>query len=199
MIVFFLPTVSSLHPVFCLCVCFPGYGTKRSVAEIIKTKTENGDYAGHGQWLQSAQSTFILLEQGGFGKALALQRCSLMFTSPLRTKFVHRDVGSLHHQWERYQQEGLQLQAECLVVLLCPIGLLAVGAETAPFPLTASIGCMRLSNMNLGPRNPAGKGGILMYVKAVKLPLLTKKPVRFKCLSFLPSQNLSVPTFQNPG
>lgn len=51
---------------------------------------------------------------------------SLMFTSLLRTKFGHRDAGFLHHQWEKYQREGLQLQAEWVGALLCPVCLLAL-------------------------------------------------------------------------
>lgn len=75
---FFLPTMSSLHPVFCLCVRFPGYGTKRSWGSRHGRDHKNKNRKRGLCWAwpiasECPEPVHSLQEQKGFGKALALQ------------------------------------------------------------------------------------------------------------------------------
>lgn len=107
------------------CVCSPGCGTKRGWGSWKHRDHKNKDRKRGLCWAwpiasERPEPVHSRQEQREFGEALAL-----MFTSPPRTTFAHRDAALLHHQWEKYQREGLQLQAEWLGALLCPICLLS--------------------------------------------------------------------------
>lgn len=172
---FFLPTVSSLHPVFCLCVCFPGYGTKRSWGSRHGRDHKNKNRKRGLCWAwpiasECPEPVHSLQEQRGFGKALALQSvrwCSPHFLGPnLATEMLGPSIVSGRSTNAR----DCNCKQNGWVPFCAPF---VCWHWDGSIPTShASIGCVRLSSTNLGPRNPPGKEGFLKHVKAVKLPLL---------------------------
>lgn len=88
-------------------------------------------------------------KQRDLGKALCFfssSRCLLMLAFPVRTRFVHRALGSLTRHTKdcvrlgasitsgRSTSSGIAIRGKCLAFPLCPISLLAVlGADATSF------------------------------------------------------------------
>lgn len=123
-----------------LLVSFSGRGTKRTgeagkagnYKNLDKKRGVYWAYTIAPNWQEPSCSP---QKQRDLGKALCFCRCLVMLASSVRTRFVHRALGSLLRHKKDWlllgASRGTAIWGKCLAFPLCPISLLAVGGAEA--------------------------------------------------------------------